>query len=514
MRQTAQDFAGTVERRRQAIAAQLSSSRRGEYGQFFTPWGIARLMAGLFEEWKGPLHLLDPGAGTGVLAAAWTLRLCEQGPVPKAAHITAFEIDQQLIPALMQTLRECEELCRTRGTSLTWTVRSEDFVSAAVKTIQTDCLSVPLETPTAAILNPPYRKIASASATRLLLRSIDIEATNLYAAFVALTLRVLGCNGELVAITPRSFCNGPYFRHFRRQLLDTASLRRIHLFERRDAAFGDADVLQENVIICAVKGAPATDVVVSQSNGGLADSGTVRHAAYEEVVHPGDPESFIHVAPETDAREIARRVFSLGANLSSLGLAVSTGRVVDFRARERLRAETEPGAVPLVYPQHFERGYIRWPKPGGRKPNALAADDGAPDLVVPNGAYVLVKRFSAKEEVRRVVAAVCDPERMPASTALAFENHLNYYHSNGRGIDPDLARGLAAYLNSSLVDTYFRQFSGHTQVNATDLRRLHYPPRKALEEIGGRLAQDFPAQDALDLLVESAVARHLARKVS
>jgi len=34
------------------------------------------------------------------------------------------------------------------------------------------------------------------------------------------------------------------------------------------------------------------------------------------------------------------------------------------------------------------------------------------------------------------------------------------------------------------VDDYFRRFSGHTQVNATDLRLLRYPGRRDLEELG------------------------------
>ena len=54
-----------------------------------------------------------------------------------------------------------------------------------------------------------------------------------------------------------------------------------------------------------------------------------------------------------------------------------------------------------------------------------------------------------------------------------FENHLNYFHENGEGLPLDLAKGLAAFLNSDAVDQYFRIFSGHTQVNATDLRNLH-----------------------------------------
>jgi adenine-specific DNA-methyltransferase len=47
-----------------------------------------------------------------------------------------------------------------------------------------------------------------------------------------------------------------------------------------------------------------------------------------------------------------------------------------------------------------------------------------------------------------------------------------------------LAHGLAVFLNSTAVDQDFRRFNGHTQVNATDLRRIKYPNHDALVSLG------------------------------
>jgi adenine-specific DNA-methyltransferase len=60
-------------------------------------------------------------------------------------------------------------------------------------------------------------------------------------------------------------------------------------------------------------------------------------------------------------------------------------------------------------------------------------------------------------------------------------------------------------LNSTLVDTYFRQFNGHTQVNATDLRSLKYPSRARLEKLGKAVGHEPRTQDELDALVEELV---------
>ncbi len=76
--------------------------------------------------------------------------------------------------------------------------------------------------------------------------------------------------GQLVAIIPRSFCNGPYYRPFREFLLHHAALRQMHLFGSRTMAFKDDEVLQENVIIRLERGASQGNVIVSNStDGGL-----------------------------------------------------------------------------------------------------------------------------------------------------------------------------------------------------------------------------------------------------
>ena len=339
----------------------------------------------------------------------------------------------------------------------------------------------------------------------MLLRSIGIETGNLYAAFVALIVRLLDPDSELVAITPRSFCNGPYFKPFRREFLSSISLRQIHVFESRSSTFRQDEVLQENVIVHAVKQKPKREpVIISMSPNESPREMTHVVVPYSEVVSPDDPDQFIHLTL-TDAEVEARSVMTeLRTTLAELGLSVSTGRVVDFRAKEHLRADTESDTVPLIYPCHFNHGRVAWPQESSRKPNAIVNCDATRGWLIPSDIYVLTKRFTTKEERRRIVACLFDPSGVKAEV-VGFENHLNYYHSNGRGLPETLAKGLFAFLNSSVVDVYFRQFNGHTQVNATDLRSLRYPSQQQLEHIGSQLQRLDLSQDEVDCVVEEAL---------
>ena len=141
-----------------------------------------------------------------------------------------------------------------------------------------------------------------------------------------------------------------------------------------------------------------------------------------------------------------------------------------------------------MYPCHFNGGTVHWPKPDSRKPNAIINNDETRPWLVKTGVYLLTKRFTSKEERRRLVACLFDPQAVQ-SEWLGFENHLNYFHADGQGFDRNLAVGLLAFLNSTVVDQYFRCLSGHTQVNATDLRTLAYPDLKTLMAMGREMKQ-------------------------
>ena len=353
----------------------------------------------------------------------------------------------------------------------------------------------------AAIANPPYRKISTDSAERRALHSVRIETSNLYTAFIALIQRLLVSNGQLVGITPRSFCNGPYFQPFREDFLNNLALRRLHVFESREAAFREDSVLQENIIFHAVKGrSQPRKIVVSSSSGERGDVIAESVFPFAEIVHSLDAERFIHI-PSAPCHTSAKKTMDrLSSSLASLGVSVSTGRVVDFRLKESLRWRPEKGTVPLVYPCHFNGGTVHWPKLEARKPNAILDNDETHQWLVPSGVYLLTKRFTSKEERRRLVACIFDPDEVKARW-LGFENHLNYFHANGHGLDRSLAVGLFVFLNSTVVDQYFRRFSGHTQVNATDLRKLAYPNRDTLQAMGNELKALDLCQEGLDELV-------------
>jgi adenine-specific DNA-methyltransferase len=467
-----------------------TNERKSKLGQFFTSDHIAAFMAGLFPVATGQCRLLDPGAGAGALAQAFIARQRAAGACFEQVKVQSFEIDPLLSISLRSSLENHIDL------PLSHDVFIEDFIETAVRWL---CFEAHPGF-SHAILNPPYKKLASHSPERFLLRQVGIETVNFYSAFVALALLLMQPGGLVVAIIPRSFCNGPYYQSFRKFILQKAAIKHIHLFASRDQVFKNDAVLQENIIIMLEYAGKKGEVTVSTSTDDSFNDLISNHHPFTAIVTPDDPDCFIHIpSPPTPqkSQQAAKVTTEAGllesiaqCSLDDLAIQVSTGPVVDFRLQSHLRELSSPTTVPLIYPTHISHGAFSWPKLSGKKPNAIEYNPETAKWLYPNGFYCAVKRFSAKEEARRIVATAIDPAGLDGSEQVGFK----------QGLPAALAYGLAVYLNSTFVDDHFRLFSGHTQVNATDLRRIKYPSRSTLMLLGKWALQQPqpPTQTVID----------------
>jgi adenine-specific DNA-methyltransferase len=493
------DLLREVDVYRREISKALDPRRKIALGQFMTPEPVASFMAGLFKKRRsGDIRLLDAGAGMGSLTLAFLQRVLKGDFGRDHVTATAFEVDESLFKDLGKHIEQFSTSIRNSGNKFNFDGKLEDFIVFVAENngrIQPNGF-------THAILNPPYRKIHSESEHRLLLREMGIETVNLYSAFVELAIMQLADRGEMVAIIPRSFCNGPYYRRFRRFLHGNTGIASIHLFESRSKAFKDDEVLQENVILHLIKGSQLAEVIVSSSMDSTFADYHERTVGIESVFSPEDKELFLRIPPVLEGPSIPN---SVHLSLVDLSLTVSTGPIVDFRVKPLLRKNASSSDIPLIYPGHFAGMRVAWPKANFRKYNAVYPDEDIKEELYPKGYYVLVRRFSSKEERRRINAAVISPVDL-LGNSYAFENHLNVFHSKWRGIDEDFAWGLAAYLNSSIVDLHFRGFNGHTQVNATDLRQLKYPEENILKKIGRKMKTSRDTEQvSIDKIVGGAL---------
>jgi len=483
---------------RKRVSAGIPIAAKAALGQFLTPNDVAQFMAGMFREERDELRILDPGAGIGSLTSALVAAIAGRSRPVKSLHATLYEVDRLLVDELRLVMAACEQLCNEGGVHFEYDIYTDDFIEETASALVTPMTRTLAAEYDCIILNPPYRKLSSDTPTRRILSRAGIEVNNLYSAFLSLAARLLKNDGELVAITPRSFCNGPYFKAFRYDFFSRVSLRAMHIYESRSHAFRNDEVLQENIIFYGVKThVQAPEVLISTSFGPHDPNTHVHAVPFREVMHAGDQELVVHVVTDKAARSAATVVRQLRCGVPDLNLTVSTGRVVDFRAASFLRPAEDDTTVPLIYPFNLEDGLVVWPKAHSKKPTAIVACDCTKDLLIPGECYVVVKRFSAKEERKRIVAAIYDPSAIPYAS-VGFENHLNYFHIRGHGLPMALARGLAAYLNSTVADSYFRNFNGHTQVNAQDLRHFRYPTQEQLLKLSELVGESISDENVID----------------
>ncbi len=468
-------------------------------GHYQTPASIAGFMAECFP-YGGPyLRVLDPGSGTGILSAAVCEAAFGSGTV-QSLHVDAYETDPMLVNLTHLVLAFSREWLVQRGVALTFDVKHEDFVLENAATLETTSkINGPGRSLTRlrpeydlVISNPPYFKIGKHDPRAVVGASVVHGQPNIYALFMAISAELLSESGRLVYIVPRSFASGPYFRRFREVFFRRVVPTAIHLFESRRDVFKSQTVLQENLVITArrrMEGKALTEgqVLVSHSNAAhdLADRQGLM-APLDSVLDLSSAHKVLCIPVCEADLELVQVVRSWPNTLHSLGLDISTGPVVPFRATRFLVRGGGPDTVPLLWMHHVLPMRIEWPSTGNDKPQWIRDTPESSRLLVEDGTYVLLRRFSAKEEKRRLVAAPMVQGRLNAGM-VGLENHLNYIRGVSRELDRELAQGLAALLSSTFLDRYFRLSNGNTQVSATELRIMPLPAEQDIRAIGGQI---------------------------
>ena len=450
---------------------------RKKIGQFFTSPQCAKFMASLFDlPNKSSISILDPGAGSGILSAAILQRI-EKEKLYKEVTLICYEISEisELLRSNLSFIQENVSF------KLTFVVKQENYIT----TQHFDGL-FPVDLYDVVISNPPYLKIAKEAVEAVAMSSVCYGTPNMYFLFMAMAMNNLKEGGQLVFIIPRSWTSGVYFKAFRNYFLNCGKLLQIHLFDSRKKVFTEEAILQETIIVKAQKTRINPPEIVITSSLSVKDFDDVQKIVLPYTVVVSEKSKYVFLITSQTEYEILSVVNNFDYTLPSIGLKMKTGLTVDFRSRELLYSSQEMDTVPLFYSQHIKDGKIVFPiSKEGEYIKCVQAS-----LIQENKNYLFVKRFTAKEEFRRLQCGIYLSEEFPQYLAISTQNKLNFIDSIDKSaLTKFEVFGLYVIFNSTIYDCYYRILNGSTQVNSTEINFMPIPNRNYISKMGYLLQQ-------------------------
>lgn len=472
-----------IRHKQKEFSQKTSAENKKILGQYFTDSPIAEYMSTLVDiKDLNPdqVRLLDCGAGHGMLTVSTAMYLLNKGI--NNVEATLFEIDGTIITELTQVLEEVKTIFAKKQKTFIYKIINEDFV-----TLRPD-LNKELKFDIA-VINPPYFKY-SVKESVYAKKTADLFKgdPNIYASFIAITLSAMANNGQVVVISPRSFLNGLYFKGFRKYLLGNSKLELIHIFKSRKEVFVDSDILQENIIFKLIKNnKDYTKITISSCNN-ISDLSTPNKRLYPKniIIDSSNSEGIIRI-PETEkGYQILQKAEKLPSTFTDEGYFISTGPVVEHRTKTFLTStHLLQEQVPLIKAHNVLIDGIIWTG-NNKKDLSFNLKLNFEKHLISNKRYLFLKRFTSKDERRRLVAGVYNP--ITNLEYIGITNKLNYIGRKDSLLSIDEAKGLSILFNSEFMDNYYRCISGNTQVNATDIRIMKTPTREQIIQLGKHAA--------------------------
>jgi adenine-specific DNA-methyltransferase len=462
----------------------VSKTDRKKIGQFFTPAPIAEYMGSLSRNHQTSTDILDPGAGSGILSAAIVESLIKKD----VQHISldAYENNTDILPLLKRNLCFIQDEAKEQGIVFEYRIIEENFIEAN-RFAWTGL--IPSEKYDVVIANPPYKKIGKNTTEAAIMRDIVYGQPNLYFLFMAMGAQLLKNGGECIYIVPRSFSSGLYFTAFRNRFLSMVGITDLHLFTSRETIGGAKDsVLQETIIMRATKASERPHMIeISESSGENCNHFSSKYSVEYNLCVKSDKNAFMFFPScEEDARTLDF-VNAWPSTLMEHGYKMRTGIVVDFRETEWMRTNEEDDVVPLLWAYNFHNHRIKFPVECGGKPQFLLNCSEAQRLYMKKDNYLLLKRFTSKEEKKRLQCALLLEEDFVGFDRISTENHLNFITKTTGKMSKEELYGLFVILNSERVDKYFRILNGSTQVNANEINPMPFPPYQDIVQMGRKI---------------------------
>jgi adenine-specific DNA-methyltransferase len=458
--------------------ALLPSRERSAMGAFYTPPALTQRLLDLAEEggldWT-TARVLDPASGGGafLLEAAARMRahLKDSDPafiLAQLGHrLSGLELDPHAA-GLSQTALEImlSDLGRASGREVPVFVKTCDTLEEPPRPIYDLVVG-----------NPPYGRVQLTPAQRQRYSRSLFGHANLYGVFTDVALRWTRPGGIVAYLTPTSVLGGQYYTALRRLLAEEAPPVAIDFVHARKGVF--EDVLQETLLALYRRGGERGRFQVHYLN--VESELRVRLTKNGTVGLPKDTGA-PWIAPR-DPRHVRliEAAEAMPTRLADWGYEVSTGPLIWNRFKSQMRARGGRGHFPLIWAEAVTPDGCFIFRADKRNHSPYFKTESGDDWLIVNKSCVLVQRTTAKEQLRRLIAAELPATFIETHGGVVVENHLNMVRPIG--MPKVSSAAVAAVLNSDTVDQMFRCISGSVAVSAFELEAIPLPTADAMAQI-------------------------------
>lgn len=477
---------GIATRNTAKLVREKSRTENVRLGRLFTKKDTASLVADMlsFDKTKEAYTVLDPGAGTGILSAAVIDAICRRAPDCKRIFLTCYETDPTFRELLIDNLERIRKKCKhdfdvklySTVYDASYLIDSKNHYTVTLAGQEEDLFDI-------IISNPPSYFVEKGSEEAEAVGGISQQKLSSAYLFATLASRHLEDEGQLAVILPTAVASAAALAPFRKEMKNTLSLMRVHLFVGKQKNESRAVPLGKNLILAYKKGERPESVEITTSTDSGKSLVRLSPVPYDFMVDSVD--GSLTLPKSAEDTKIVKYISDFPETLESLGLKMHTGLVIDSRCEGFLFSEPVEGTLPLIRPSAIRGGAVAFPSPGKRQ--YIAPVKGAP--IQKNKNMIVIKRVPAKSDPRFVNAGIYLAAQLPQHKYISTHNKINYIDTKDRDSEmcARLTYGLFALLNSTIYDRYISIISKSKQINSKELRSLPLPPRNIIENIGVRL---------------------------